>query len=79
MLLQNVTATLLQNMTEVYYKMCQVFYYKMQELLQNMATLLQNVTIITKCNVYYKLRQYTQQLLWYFRPNSYFLKFFFMH
>ena len=34
MLLQNTTATLLQNATEVYYKMRQVFYYKMQRLLQ---------------------------------------------
>ena len=37
-LLQNVTAIFLQNMTEVYYKTRQVF--------------------ITKCDVYYKLRQY---------------------
>ena len=32
-LLQNATATLLLNATEVYYKMCQVFYYKMRQLL----------------------------------------------
>ena len=50
MLLQNVTATLLKNMTEVYYKMCPVFYYKMQELLQNVATLLQNAMFITNCD-----------------------------
>ena len=31
----------------------------MQQLLQNATILLQNVTVITKCNVYYKLRQYT--------------------
>ena len=64
-LLQNATATLLQNATEVYYKMRQVFYYKMRQfyckmrqLLQNATILLQNPTVITKCDVYYKLRQY---------------------
>ena len=29
--LQNAIAILLQNATEVYYKMCQVFYYKLQQ------------------------------------------------
>ena len=58
-LLQNATAILLQNATEVYYKMRQVFYYKMRQLLQNATILLQNATVITKCDVYYKLRQYT--------------------
>ena len=58
---------LLQNATEIYYKMRQVFYYKMRhlyykmrQLLQIVAILLQNATGITKCNVYYKLRQYTR-------------------
>ena len=53
------------NATEVYYKMRQVFYYKvrhfyykMRQLLQNATILLQNATFITKCDVYYKLRQY---------------------
>ena len=41
---------LLQNATEVY--------YKMQQLVQIATTLLQNATVITKCDVYYKLRQY---------------------
>ena len=41
-----------------YYKMRQGFYYKMRQLLQNMTILLQNATVITKCNVFYKLRQY---------------------
>ena len=65
MLLQNATAILSQNATEVYYKMRQVFYYKtrqfyykMQQLLQNVKILLQNATLITKCDVYYKLGQY---------------------
>ena len=63
-LIQNATAILLQNGAEVYYKMCQVFYYKMrqfyhkmQQLLQ-IATILLHVTVITKCDAYYKLRQY---------------------
>ena len=37
--------------------MRQVFYYKMRQLLQIATILLQNVTVITKCDVYYKLRQ----------------------
>ena len=64
-LLHKATAILLQNATEVYYKMRQVFYYKMRQfyykmrqLLQIATTLLQNATVITKCDVYYKLRQY---------------------
>ena len=57
MLLQNATAIFLQNTTEVYYKMRQVFYYKMRQLLQNVTILLQKATVITKCDVYYKLRQ----------------------
>ena len=66
-LLQNATAILLQNVTEVYYKMRQGFYhkifyhkgfyYKMQQLLQNAAILLQNTTVITKCDIYYKMQQ----------------------
>ena len=31
----------------------------MRKLLQNPTTLLQNTTVIKKCDVYYKLRQYT--------------------
>ena len=38
--------------------MRQIFYYKMRQLLQNATILLQNATIITKCDVCYKLRQY---------------------
>ena len=64
-LLQNVTAILLQNATESCCKMHQVFcykirqvYYKMRQLLQIVTTLWQNATIITKCDVYYNLRQY---------------------
>ena len=42
-ILQNATAILLQNTTEVYYEMRQVFYYRMRQLLQN-------ATFITNCD-----------------------------
>ena len=45
-LLQNVTAILLHNATEVYYKMRQVFYYKMGQSLQT-------VIFITNCDSKY--------------------------
>ena len=64
-LLQNGTAILLQNATEVYCKLRQVsyykmrqFYYKMRQLLKIATISLQNATVITKCHVYCKLRQY---------------------
>ena len=62
--LQNATAALLQNATEVYYKTLQGFYYKMRQFYDKMrqllqTILLQNATVITKCDVYFKLRQYT--------------------
>ena len=47
-LLQNASDFLLQNATKVYYKMHQIFYCKMRQLLQN-------ATVVTKYNVYYKL------------------------
>ena len=47
MLLQNVTAVLLQNATEVYYKISQVFCYKMQPFYYKMRHLLQIATFIT--------------------------------
>ena len=46
MLLQNVTAILLQNASGF--------------LLQNATVLIQNATVVTKCNVYSKLRRYTE-------------------
>ena len=61
-LLQNATAILLQNATEVYYHTCQFCYSKMRQLLQNATILLQDATVATKCDVYYKLRQYIQQI-----------------
>ena len=64
MLLQKATAVLLRKATEVYYKMLQGFYYKMRQFYDKMrqllqTILLQNATVITKCDVYYKLRQYS--------------------
>ena len=51
---QNVTAILLQTVTEIYYKMRQIF------LLQNATVLLQNVTVITDCDSFYKMRRLLQ-------------------
>ena len=56
-LLKNVTAILLQNPTEVHYKMRQVFYYKMRQFYYKMRQLLQDVTFITNCastQIYFK-------------------------
>lgn len=39
-------------------KMRQIFYYKMGQSLKIATILLQNAIAVTKCNVYYKLRQY---------------------
>ena len=76
-ILENATAVLSQNATEVYYKVRQVsyykmrqFYYKMRQLLQIATILLWNATAITKCDVYYKLRRYK------FFPYNFFSKVF---
>ena len=47
----NATAILLQNATKLY--------YKMRQLLQIATILLQNATVNSKCDVHYKLRQYS--------------------
>ena len=49
-MLQNETAILLQNATEVYYKMHQVFYYKMRRFYCKIRQLLQNSAFITNCD-----------------------------
>ena len=46
-LLQDAIASLLENTTEVYYKMCQVVCYKMQQFYYKMRRLLQNAPFIT--------------------------------
>ena len=50
-LLQNETASLLQNVITVHYKMDQLLCYKMRQLLQNVSILLQNAIVIRKCDV----------------------------
>ena len=53
-LLQNTGAILLQNATEVYYKIPQVFYYKLWRFCYKIRQLLQNATILLqKCNFYF--------------------------
>ena len=42
-----------------YYKVLQ-FYYKVRQVLQSVTILLQSATGITKCDDYYKVRQYTR-------------------
>ena len=46
-------------MCQVFYYRMRQLYYKMQQLLQIATILLQNAAVITKCDVYYKLRQIT--------------------
>ena len=55
---------------QFYYKMRQ-FYYKMRQLLQNAMILLQNATIITKYDIYYKLRQYKYQKVFIFSLRNF--------
>ena len=56
-LLQNVTAILLQNAIEIYYRMRRVFYYIMQMLYNKMRQLFKNCyNFIRKCDTYYKMR-----------------------
>ena len=53
--------SLLQSATYSYYKLRQLFHYKVRHGLSQVAT------GITKCDDYYKLRQYTPQItFWYF-------------
>ena len=59
-LLQNTTATLLKNMTEVHYKIRQVCYYKMRVLLQNATAIGNDDNVITKPDIYYKMRRLLQ-------------------
>ena len=57
--------SLLQSAMDCYYKLRQLFYYKVRQgllqigkVLQSAMDLLQIATDITKCDDYYKLRQY---------------------
>ena len=56
---------LLQNASIFYYK-TRKFFYKMQQLLQIATTVLQIATVITKWDVYYKLRQYNQSVFYHY-------------
>ena len=42
---------------------CDKCYYKVRQVLQSVTILLQSATVITKCDDYYKVRQYTVPLL----------------
>ena len=54
--------SLLQSAMDCYYKLRHLFYYKVRHgLLQSAMDLLQIATGITKCDDYYKLRQYSTQ------------------
>ena len=61
-LLQNATAILLRNATEVYYKMRQVFLQNATVLLQNAVVITKCDSSITKCYSYYKMRRLLQML-----------------
>ena len=43
---------------DCFYKLRHLFYYKVRQVLQSAMDLLQIATGITKCDDYYKLRQY---------------------
>ena len=59
-LLQNATAILLQNMTEVYYKLRRFFLWNVTVLLQNTIVITNRNDFITKCNSYYKMQHLLQ-------------------
>ena len=75
--------SLLQNVTDIVKKCDNYFITKCDRsllqnasgfLLQNLTVLLQNVTVITKCDVYYKLRQYTDHIMTLFTLIKKFLR-----
>ena len=47
-----------------FYKIYQVFYYKIRQLLQNVSILFPDGTVITKCDVYCKMRRYIKYIQW---------------
>ena len=54
---------LLTNCGSFFITKCDTVYYKLQQVLQSAMDLLQIGTGITKCDDYYKLRQYTPFLV----------------
>ena len=57
-LLHNVTAILLKKCDRILLQNASGLYYKMRQLLQIATILLQNTTVMTKCDLYHKLQQY---------------------
>ena len=51
---------LLQSATAFFITKCDKCYYKVRQVLQSVTILLQSATGITKCDDYYKVRQYTR-------------------
>ena len=49
---------LLQSAIVCYYKVRQLFYYKVRQVLQSVAGITKCDNFITKCDDYYKVRQY---------------------
>ena len=54
----NCDGLLLQSATAFFITKCYKCYYKVQQVLQSLTILLQSATGITKCDDYYKVRQY---------------------
>ena len=54
--------TVITNCDSFFITKCDTFYYKLRQVLQSAMDLLQIATGITKCDDYYKLRQYTCSL-----------------
>ena len=52
--------TVITNCDSFFITKCDTVYYKLQQVLQSAMDLLQIVTGITKCDDYYKLRQYKE-------------------
>ena len=63
MLLQNAAAVVLQNASKIYFKICQIFYYKMGQFYYKLRWLLQNMIVITKCDVCFKIRRYSNDAI----------------
>ena len=57
-LLQNARVILYYKIRQGFYYKIGQFYYKRWQLLQSLTVLLQNVAVIAKYNVHYKMRQY---------------------
>ena len=53
-----VRQVLLQSATAFFITKCDKCYYKVRQVLQSVTILLQSATGITKCDDYYKVRQY---------------------